>query len=170
MPPKLDSSYELTIVADSVRVDVDDVSTAADSGHRFRLRVLATGRGAQSTPSEPSEPSAVVLTDEAHSRLAEPPFVSATSSASFALSWVGHASPCHRALLYQVQPRTKCPIALPRAKLRAMSHAISILQSTIRPAPRYELQLRHIYISSSCSCAVAVASGGHCGVAWRAPR
>ena len=75
---------------------------AADVGHRFRVRVLAAGRLA---PSEPSEPSVVVLTDEAHSRLAEPPFVTATSSASFALSWVGQASSCHRALLFQLQLR-----------------------------------------------------------------
>ena len=75
---------------------------AADAGHRFRVRIVASGRGA---PSEPSEPSVAVLTDEAHSRLAEPPFVSATSSASYALSWVGQASPCQRALLFELQLR-----------------------------------------------------------------
>ena len=75
---------------------------AADVGHRFRVRMVASGRG---VPSEPSEPSVPVLTDEAHSRLAEPPFVTATSSASFALSWVGQASSCHRALLFQLQLR-----------------------------------------------------------------
>ena len=69
--------------------------------HRFRL--IAVGAGGRSAASEPSEPA---LTDAVHSKLLEPPSVSATSTSSFALSWLGKASPCRASQLsYALQMR-----------------------------------------------------------------
>ena len=84
-----------------VRRDGGGEGLAPMVAHRFRL--IAVGAGGRSAASEPSEPA---LTDAVHSKLLEPPSVSATSTSSFALSWLGRASPCRSTQLsYTLQVR-----------------------------------------------------------------
>ncbi|KAL1521891.1 hypothetical protein AB1Y20_021542 [Prymnesium parvum] len=86
------------VAADAMPPDVTLRSLDPERAHRFRLTVAAAYE--RSEPSEPSEPC---LTDALHSQLFLAPEVAATSSSSYALSWLGRTSSCRPSAAYDVE-------------------------------------------------------------------